>query len=542
MTLPPKPLPTTSTSTSCTFTRRGYSGRPPCADSPSRPPVFLAAGLDGDRGDDSRLQARRADRRHACPRTGCSPAAAPIASRRPSGADRVDCGAGIDSSARTRATAWPSNCEIVSRRLSVDPYANDDSQHETAVEPDSPSSGRRWSPCSRWGAARQARPPISAPQCRPTPAAPGTGASCPRRPLNAAARPGDAASDPSVAFDAVHGVWLVSSLTIEPDSRTSTSSRSTDGKSWSPPVDAVGGPLLDKEWVTATTARRARSGAAATWSTPTTSELTVSQFSTDGGVTWSHAGARGLVLVGTQPVVRPDGTLVVVAGDYRGEEGSQVDGRAALDRRRRDVSRASSSPTCAPPTTTRCGRSHCRRSTSTRTGRSTPSGTTAASAPAARANDMVLSTSADGLRGPRRCGSRSRPRRRPFVLHPGLAADPAPGAARARLRYFQPARAAGAACSASASRSRATPARRGRCSSWTRSRSRRPGSRAPRAAGWSATTSRLVRRRPRRARVPARDVAASRAISAGHLRGVATGARVAPRRARAASRPRPRRS
>ena len=33
------------------------------------------------------------------------------------------------------------NCEVVSRRLSVDPYTNTDSQHETAVEPDSASFG-----------------------------------------------------------------------------------------------------------------------------------------------------------------------------------------------------------------------------------------------------------------------------------------------------------------------------------------------------------------------------------------------------------------
>jgi hypothetical protein len=46
---------------------------------------------------------------------------------------------------------------------------------------------------------------------------------------------------------------------------------------------------------------------------------TVSQFSADGGATWSPAVRATSFLVGTQPVVRADGTLVVVAGNYLGE-------------------------------------------------------------------------------------------------------------------------------------------------------------------------------------------------------------------------------
>ena len=72
----------------------------------------------------------------------------------------------------------------------------------------------------------------------------------------------------------------------------------------------------------ATTAARARSsGRCYLEYTDDTKSQTVSQFSTDGGVTWSTPVRAGSILVGTQPVVRPDGTLVVVAGDYRGEAG-----------------------------------------------------------------------------------------------------------------------------------------------------------------------------------------------------------------------------
>jgi hypothetical protein len=47
---------------------------------------------------------------------------------------------------------------------------------------------------------------------------------------------------------------------------------------------------------------------------------TVSEYSTDGGLTWSGPTTAGSILVGTQPVIQPDGTLVVVAGDYKNEE------------------------------------------------------------------------------------------------------------------------------------------------------------------------------------------------------------------------------
>ena len=57
------------------------------------------------------------------------------------GADSADCGAGLDIVSADASDRVAANCEVVSRRLSVDPYANADSQHETAVEPDSFSWG-----------------------------------------------------------------------------------------------------------------------------------------------------------------------------------------------------------------------------------------------------------------------------------------------------------------------------------------------------------------------------------------------------------------
>jgi hypothetical protein len=235
------------------------------------------------------------------------------------GTDGVDCGPGRD-----RVTADLSDrlvgCEIVSRRLSVDPYANPDSQHETAVEPDSFSFGatvvaafqlgrREQGAAANIGTAvshdggrtwhRAALPSV-------------TGNSTP-------AGPEVAASDPTVAYDAAHQLWLVGTLTVEQGETHVYVARSSDGEHWSQPVAAASGRVLDKEWLVCDNGRSSRfHGRCYDELTDDDANVTLSSWSDDGGQTWSAPVTAGPILVGTQPVVRPDGTLVVVAGDYEG--------------------------------------------------------------------------------------------------------------------------------------------------------------------------------------------------------------------------------
>jgi hypothetical protein len=116
-------------------------------------------------------------------------------------------------------------------------------------------------------------------------------------------------------------VWLVSTLTIARGDSHVYVSRSTDGVSWSPPVDVAGGPILDKEWIACDNGAASQfRGRCYLEYTDDQQNTTVSRFSNDGGATWSPAVRAGAILVGTQPVILPDGTLVVVAGDYRGQE------------------------------------------------------------------------------------------------------------------------------------------------------------------------------------------------------------------------------
>ena len=237
--------------------------------------------------------------------------------------DTVTCGAGNDVVSADAGDRVRSDCEIVSRRLSVDPYANEDSQHETAVEPDNFAFGDTVVAAFQIGRRAQGASSNI-----------GTAVSTDRgRTWQRALLPGltvnaggseTAASDPSVAYDAVHGVWLVSSLTIHPGGSHVFVSRSTDGLHWAAPVDVASGQILDKEWLVCdNNAASPFHGRCYAEYTDDQKNITVSQSSDDGGVTWSPAVRAGAILVGTQPVVQQSGALIVVAGDYRGEDALQ---------------------------------------------------------------------------------------------------------------------------------------------------------------------------------------------------------------------------
>jgi hypothetical protein len=237
------------------------------------------------------------------------------------GVDTVDCGAGNDL-VSADASDRLKGCETVARRLSVDGTTNADSQHETAVEPDSFSFGSTIVAVFQLG-----RRSAGAAASIGTAVSRDAGRTWQRSALPAVtvnskpAGPETAASDPTVAYDAMHNTWLAGTLTIERGGSHIYVSHSADGEHWSAPVDVAGGPLLDKDWLVcdngATSPFRGRCYAEYT---DDDQSSTVSQFSNDGGLTWSTPVRSTSTLVGTQPVVRADGTLVVVAGQYDNEK------------------------------------------------------------------------------------------------------------------------------------------------------------------------------------------------------------------------------
>jgi len=239
------------------------------------------------------------------------------------GKQTVRCGAGRDVVTADLADTVAADCEVVSRRLSVDATANPRAEHETAVEPDSAAAGTTvvvayqlgriadgaasaigWATSTDAGRTwhRGVLPGITADSSPPGPE--------------------ESASDPTVAYDAVHGVWLIATLTLEPKTSHVLVARSTDGFAWSAPVTAATGTILDKEWIVCDNQPQSphRGRCYAAYSDDDGNQTLVI-WSDDGGATWSTPVRASSILVGTQPVVLPDGTLVVLAGDYVGEQG-----------------------------------------------------------------------------------------------------------------------------------------------------------------------------------------------------------------------------
>ncbi len=198
------------------------------------------------------------------------------------------------------------------QRVSQDPYQDTGAQHATQVEPDtfawgttvvaafqtgrtftggasnigwatSSDSGRTWRHGFLPSLTRAADPP------------------------GAAVR----ASDPAVAYDAVHGVWLISSLTLGGTNAVVVQG-AADGLTWEPPVTVASGQGPDKNWIVCDNwpASPFRGRCYVSWSR---NQVIVTSASTDGGQTWSRAvtGRGSPKGVGVQPVVQPNGALVI---------------------------------------------------------------------------------------------------------------------------------------------------------------------------------------------------------------------------------------
>ena len=131
-----------------------------------------------------------------------------------------------------------------------------------------------------------------------------------------------AASDAAVAYDAAHAVWMISTLPINSSTDKVAVSVSSDGLNWGNPVIVSTTPDADKNWIACdSTATSPFYGHCyVEWDDPANNGIIWMSTSTDGGQTWgtAHTTLSLASGIGGQPVVQPNGNVVVPIEDFNG--------------------------------------------------------------------------------------------------------------------------------------------------------------------------------------------------------------------------------
>ena len=359
------------------------------------------------------------------------------------------------------APVGAAEANVMLTRVSSDTFTNSTSQHATEVEPDTFAHGSTVVGTFQVGRFfNGGSTDIGFARSGDGGATWGTTGFLPGLTFSAgagAAVPYERVSDPSVAFDAAHSTWLISSIPLLPNLVVPTVfvSRSTDdGRTWSLPKTipppAAKTVNLDKNWtVCDNTASSPFYGHCYTeLDNFGAGDLELMSTSTDGGKTWgtpipTAGNDKGL---GGQPLVQPNGTVIVPFESlnnkieaFRSTDGGASWAKGVTVSSVRFKGVAGGLRTSPLPTAEIDG-----------AGRVYVAWEDCRFRASCSANDIVFSTSADGVNWT----AASRVPIDPVtsgVDHfiPGLAVDPATSGATARLGltyYFYPNAGCGGAC------------------------------------------------------------------------------------------------
>jgi hypothetical protein len=204
--------------------------------------------------------------------------------------------------------------------IAVDPFTNSTSQHKTIVEPDTYSFGQTIVAAAQWGrfydgGASDIGVSVSAND--------GTSWTSQQLPgttvYSTPAGPWARVSDPSVAYDARHNVWMVSSLALDASvsGKAVILSRSTNGgATWNNPINiaaAGAGQDFDKNWTACdNTPSSPYYGSCYTqWDDFGHGNALKVAYSRDGGLTWTLSKTPNVGVIGGQPLTLPNGNVVI---------------------------------------------------------------------------------------------------------------------------------------------------------------------------------------------------------------------------------------
>jgi hypothetical protein len=207
-------------------------------------------------------------------------------------------------------------------QIAVDPFTTQVGQHKTIVEPDTFSNGSTIVAAAQMGRIFDGGATVNGFATSTNNGTSWTSGTLPKL-TTATGGIYDAATDPSVAYDAAHNVWLISSLALVdtpsgPSGKAVLTSRSTNGGlTWGDPVNtavARRGEDFDKNWIVCdNTPTSPFYGSCYTQFDDFGHFNTLKMYySRDGGLTWTASKVpRGSSIIGGQPLALPNGTVVV---------------------------------------------------------------------------------------------------------------------------------------------------------------------------------------------------------------------------------------
>ena len=212
------------------------------------------------------------------------------------------------------AAGGPAYANVAVTQVSADPFTDAQAQHRTEVEPDTFSFGATIVSAFQVGRVSGGGSSNIGFATSTDGGATWTQGFLPATTGNSGGPCGQI-SDASVAFDAKHNVWLISSLGVNCPGTPVLTSRSTNGGlAWGSPVTTATGSN-DKNWIVCdNTATSPFFGNCYTeYDVTSSGDALRMKTSSDGGLTWGPARATGnnATGLGGQPIVRPNGTVVV---------------------------------------------------------------------------------------------------------------------------------------------------------------------------------------------------------------------------------------
>jgi hypothetical protein len=210
-------------------------------------------------------------------------------------------------------------------RISTDPYTNATSQHATEVEPDTFAYGSTIVAAFQVGRFTDGGASNVGYATSTDDGSTWANGFLPATTKYATpAGPYDRDTDPGVAYDKKHDVWIIESLAMTetggPSGLAVIASRSTDGGlTFQAPVVVATGVSPDKSWIVCDNTETSPfyGNCYVEWDDNGIGNRIELNTSTDGGLTWSppKTTADAATGIGGQPLVRPDGTVVVPIDD-----------------------------------------------------------------------------------------------------------------------------------------------------------------------------------------------------------------------------------